>query len=58
MLLNARNMEKKAQEDQVGESGQKKPADGVSVEDRAYPSEFLGGSQLVIEDDHATFITT
>ena len=44
-------MEKKAQEDQVGESGQKKPADGVSVEDRAYPSEFLGGSQLVIEDD-------
>jgi molybdopterin/thiamine biosynthesis adenylyltransferase len=44
-------MERIAQEEQVGESGQKKPADGISVEDRAYPSEFLGGSQLVIEDD-------
>jgi len=44
-------MEKKAQKEQSGASGQKKPADEISLEDRAYPIDYLGGSQLVIEDD-------
>jgi len=44
-------MEKKAQKEQSGESGQKKPAGEISLEDRAYPIDYLGGSQLVIEDD-------
>jgi molybdopterin/thiamine biosynthesis adenylyltransferase len=37
--------------EQVGASGWEKPVDGLSLEDRAYPSDFLGGSYLVIEDD-------
>lgn len=37
--------------EQVGASGREKPVDGLSLEDRAYPSDFLGGSHLVIEDD-------
>ena len=37
--------------EQVGASGREKPVDGLSLEDRAYPSDFLGGSYLVIEDD-------
>ena len=44
-------MEKNTHGEQAGASGQKKPADGISLEDRAYPIDYLGGSQLVIEDD-------
>ncbi len=44
-------MEKNSRSKQDGDSGRKGPVDGISLEDWAYPIDYLGGSYLVIDDD-------
>lgn len=44
-------MEKNAHGEKTGDSGQNRPADRISLEDRAYPIDYLEGSYLVIDDD-------
>jgi molybdopterin/thiamine biosynthesis adenylyltransferase len=46
-----KNMKKTAQEEPVGDTGQQEPAGRACPEDMAYLIDYLGESQLVIEDD-------
>ena len=43
-------MKKTVQGKEAGDPGQEAPPGGVCLEDHAYPIDYLGGSQLVIED--------
>jgi molybdopterin/thiamine biosynthesis adenylyltransferase len=44
------HMKNTAQEERAGDPDRREPIGGVCLEDHAYPIDYLGGSQLVIED--------
>jgi molybdopterin/thiamine biosynthesis adenylyltransferase len=44
-------MKKTVQREQTGNPGQQEPVGKTCLENLAYPSDLLGGSQLVVEDD-------